>query len=111
MTTYQKWQMPRFEAVAGKTGLAFGENSTLLKREQDFAEDRWATGSFELGNSCKRIGQLTSTSWATHANKLGNSHQQVGQLASTRWATRVNKMGKHKKTGRLIKVSRPVHWG
>ncbi len=51
MTTYQKWQMPRFGAVAGKTGFAFCENSTLLKREQDFAEDRWATGSFELGNS------------------------------------------------------------
>jgi len=67
--------MPRFEAVAGKTGLALRENSILLKREQDFAEDRWATGSFELGNSRQQIGQLTPTSWATHANKLGNSRR------------------------------------
>jgi hypothetical protein len=81
--------MPRFEAVAGKTGLALRENSILLKREQDFAEDRWATGSFELGNSC----------------------QQVGQLTSTRWATRVDKMGKHQKTGQLIMVSHPVFQG
>ncbi len=67
--------MPRFEAVAGKTGLALRENSILLKREQDFAEDRWATGSFELGNSCQQVGQLTPTSWATHVNKMGNSRR------------------------------------
>ncbi len=87
MTTYQKWQMPRFGAVAGKTGLAFCENSTLLKTD----------------------GQLVHSSWATYANESGNSHQQVGQLASTRWATRIDKMGKQQKTGRLIEVSRPVH--
>jgi hypothetical protein len=103
--------MLRFEAVAGKTGFAFSENRTLLKREQDFAEDRWATGSFELGNSRQRVGQLTSTSWATHVNELGNSRQQVGQLTSTRWATHIDKMGKQQKTGRLIEVSRPVHSG
>ena len=67
--------MPRFEAVAGKTGLVFRENSILLKREQDFAEDRWATGSFELGNSRQQIGQLTPISWTTHANELGNSRR------------------------------------
>ena len=111
MTTCQKWQMVGFEAVAGKTGLAFCENSTLLKREQGFAEDRWATGSFELGNSRQQVGQLTPTSWATRINKLGNSRQQVGQLASTRWATRIDKMGKQQKTGRLIEVGRPVHQG
>ncbi len=80
--------MPRFGAVAGKTGLAFCENSTLLKREQDFAEDRWATGSFELGNSRQRVGQLASTSWATRINKMGNSRQQDGQATKNRAAYR-----------------------
>ncbi len=65
--------MVGFGAVAGKTGLAFGENSTLLKREQDFAEDRWATGSFELGNSRQQVGQLASIRWASNKKPGGLS--------------------------------------
>ncbi len=40
MTSCKKWQMPGFEVVTDKTGLGCGENSTLLKTKQDFADDR-----------------------------------------------------------------------
>jgi hypothetical protein len=40
MTTYKICQMAVFDAVTGKSGLEYGENSTLLKKEQDLAEDR-----------------------------------------------------------------------
>jgi len=40
MTTYKIWQMAGFEAFTGESGLECSEKSTLLKTEQDFAEDR-----------------------------------------------------------------------
>lgn len=50
--------MAELEGVAGKTGLVFSENSILLKTEQDFAEDSWASIVNELGIYCERVGQL-----------------------------------------------------
>jgi len=40
MTSGKKWQISEFEAVTDKTGLGCGENRTLLKTKQDFADDR-----------------------------------------------------------------------
>jgi hypothetical protein len=65
MTACIKWQTALLEGVASKTGLVFSENSILLKTEQDFAEDTWASIANEMGIYRKRHGHLSRTTWAT----------------------------------------------